>query len=96
MRKALVVLPIAIAGVLQRTGIDRRLRSWDAEPLASASVAQVHAAVLEDGTDVVITSRSPSQVLAALAASDRLDGVSLRAATLEDVFLELTGREYRE
>ena len=52
--------------------------------------------VEEDGTDVVITSRSPAQVVAALAAGDRLDGVSLRTATLEDVFLELTGREYRE
>ena len=52
--------------------------------------------VEEDGADVVITSRSPAQVVAALAAVDRLDGVSLRTATLEDVFLELTGRAYRE
>jgi ABC-2 type transport system ATP-binding protein len=52
--------------------------------------------VEEDGTDVVITTRSPAQVVGALAASDRLDGVSLRTATLEDVFLELTGRAYRE
>jgi ABC-2 type transport system ATP-binding protein len=52
--------------------------------------------VEEDGSEVVITSRNPAQVVSALAASDRLDGVSLRTATLEDVFLELTGREYRE
>ena len=52
--------------------------------------------VEEDGTDIVISSRSPAQVVAALAARNRLDGVSLRTATLEDVFLELTGRTYRE
>jgi ABC-2 type transport system ATP-binding protein len=50
----------------------------------------------EDGPDVIISTRSPAQVVAALAANDRLDGVSLRPATLEDVFLELTGRAYRE
>lgn len=53
---------VAIAGVLTRCGIDRKLRSWDPEPLASASVAQVHAAVLDDGTDVVVKVRRPGVV----------------------------------
>jgi ubiquinone biosynthesis protein len=53
---------VAIAGVLRRSGVDRGLRSWDPEPLASASVAQVHAAVLEDGTDVVVKVRRPGVV----------------------------------
>jgi ubiquinone biosynthesis protein len=53
---------VAVAGVLHRSGIDRGLRSWDPEPLASASVAQVHAAVLEDGTDVVVKVRRPGVV----------------------------------
>jgi ABC-2 type transport system ATP-binding protein len=34
-------------------------------------------------------------VLAALAEHDALSGLQVQGATLEDVFLELTGREYR-
>jgi ABC-2 type transport system ATP-binding protein len=34
-------------------------------------------------------------VLSALAERGALDGLQVRTATLEDVFLELTGREYR-
>jgi ABC-2 type transport system ATP-binding protein len=45
--------------------------------------------------DLVLTTRSPSVLVQALAERDRLDGVSVRTATLEDVFLHLTGREYR-
>ena len=52
--------------------------------------------VEEDASDVLISTRTPATVVAALAASNQLDGVSLRTATLEDVFLDLTGREYRE
>ncbi len=48
-----------------------------------------------DDDEVVIASRTPARVLTALAEADRLDGVSVRTATLEDVFLNLTGREYR-
>jgi ABC-2 type transport system ATP-binding protein len=34
-------------------------------------------------------------VIGRLAAERKLDGVSVRTGTLEDVFLSLTGREYR-
>ncbi|WP_134738344.1 ABC transporter ATP-binding protein [Nocardioides sp. 503] len=44
---------------------------------------------------VVLTTRSPGRVLALLAERDRLDGVRVQAGTLEDVFLDLTGRAYR-
>lgn len=36
-----------------------RLRDIDPEPLGAASIAQVHAAVLDDGTDVVVKLRRP-------------------------------------
>jgi ABC-2 type transport system ATP-binding protein len=45
--------------------------------------------------EVVVTTRQPARLVAALAERDALDGVSVRTATLEDVFLTLTGREYR-
>jgi ABC-2 type transport system ATP-binding protein len=48
-----------------------------------------------DGDEVVVTTHEPARLLSALAEVDRLDGVSVRTATLEDVFLHLTGREYR-
>ncbi|AXT86686.1 ABC transporter [Aeromicrobium sp. A1-2] len=55
------------------------------------------------GTDVVsaqdsaltITTRDPARILTALADEDALAGLSVKGASLEDVFLELTGREYR-
>ena len=51
--------------------------------------------VTVDGEEVEISTRTPARVLTRLAEADRLDGVSVRTATLEDVFLDLTGREYR-
>ncbi|MWA00171.1 ATP-binding cassette domain-containing protein [Actinomadura sp. LD22] len=51
--------------------------------------------VEDDGVSLTISTRDPSAVVAAMAAKDALDGVQIRGATLEDVFLELTGREYR-
>ncbi|MDT0201874.1 ABC transporter ATP-binding protein [Nocardioides sp. AE5] len=51
---------------------------------------------VEEGPDgLVLTTRAPAEVLTRLAADDLLDGLQVRAATLEDVFLEVTGREYR-
>jgi ABC-2 type transport system ATP-binding protein len=45
--------------------------------------------------EVVVATREPARLVAALAERGALDGVSVRTATLEDVFLTLTGREYR-
>lgn len=47
------------------------------------------------GDGEVITTREPAVELARLAEQGRLDGVRVQAGTLEDVFLSLTGREYR-
>ncbi|MDQ3107492.1 MAG: AarF/UbiB family protein [Actinomycetota bacterium] len=52
----------AIADVLDRSGVTAHLRSWNAKPMASASVAQVHEAVLDDGTEVVLKIRRPGIV----------------------------------
>jgi ubiquinone biosynthesis protein len=52
----------AIADVLDRSGVLSHLRSWNARPMASASVAQVHEAVLGDGTEVVLKIRRPGIV----------------------------------
>ncbi|WP_433335683.1 ABC transporter ATP-binding protein [Spirillospora sp. CA-294931] len=49
----------------------------------------------DDGVSLVISTRDPSAVVAAMAARNALDGVRIQGATLEDVFLGLTGREYR-
>ena len=58
----------AIAATLRRSGVLDAVRSWDREPIASASVAQVHAATLNDGTEVVIKVRRPGIV--GVVASD--------------------------
>lgn len=51
--------------------------------------------VSDDGVTLAITTRKPAPVLTALADRGTLDGLQVRTATLEDVFLDLTGREYR-
>lgn len=51
--------------------------------------------VQEDEVSLTIATRRPAPVLSALAERGTLDGLQVRTATLEDVFLDLTGREYR-
>lgn len=62
----------------------------EATATALAGADQVHV----DVTGVVISTTAPSRLVQSLAEVDRLDGVSVRTATLEDVFLDLTGRKY--
>jgi ABC-2 type transport system ATP-binding protein len=50
---------------------------------------------VEGSEGVVLTTRTPTRVIAQLAEDDHLDGVRVQTGTLEDVFLDLTGREYR-
>ncbi len=63
--------------------------------VATAAALPGADAVESDEEEVVISSRRPAVLLGALAEANRLDGVSVRTATLEDVFLHLTGRAYR-
>ena len=48
----------------------------------------------DDGT-LILTTDDPATMLSALAARNALEGLQVHTATLEDVFLTLTGREYR-
>ncbi len=57
-----------------------RLRDIDPEPIGAASIAQVHAAVLDDGTDVVVKLRRPG--LRARLRSD-VETMALAAAVAE-------------
>jgi ABC-2 type transport system ATP-binding protein len=52
--------------------------------------------VADDGSCLTIATREPATVLAALAGQRALAGLRAQGGTLEDVFLHLTGREYRE
>jgi ABC-2 type transport system ATP-binding protein len=51
--------------------------------------------VVDDTVSLTIATRTPAPVLSLLAERNALRGLSVRGATLEDVFLNLTGREYR-
>jgi ABC-2 type transport system ATP-binding protein len=59
-----------------------------------AGLPGVEHASAADGR-ATLTTREPAVVLTALAARDQLAGLQVKGATLEDVFLHLTGREYR-
>ncbi len=48
-----------------------------------------------EGTTLLLTTRQPSTLLTWLAERQALEGLQVQGATLEDVFLDLTGREYR-
>lgn len=63
--------------------------------LAAAAALAGDDPVDDDATGITITTRRPAEVLSALARRDALAGLSVRGASLEDVFLDLTGREYR-
>jgi ABC-2 type transport system ATP-binding protein len=64
-------------------------------PIAEARELFAATDVEEDEASLTIATREPSSVLMALAERQALAGLTVRKATLEDVFLNLTGREYR-
>lgn len=79
-------------------GLDAPARITVAPGTLSAAEAAEIPGVAEasEGIDgLVLVTREPGPVLGVLAAGDHLDGVSVQTGTLEDVFLALTGREYR-
>ncbi|GHF52036.1 ABC transporter ATP-binding protein [Kitasatospora xanthocidica] len=65
-----------------------------ARELLTAAGADI--ANLEDDTvSLSVSTRLPAPVLSVLAEQNALRGLEVRGATLEDVFLQLTGREFR-
>ncbi|MFJ8473244.1 ABC transporter ATP-binding protein [Kitasatospora sp. NPDC094011] len=65
-----------------------------ARELLTAAGADI--ANLEDDTvSLSVSTRLPGPVLGVLAEQNALRGLEVRGATLEDVFLQLTGREFR-
>jgi ABC-2 type transport system ATP-binding protein len=69
------------------------LTAADARALAGAGGGEQ--SVTDDGVSLTIATRDPAPVLAVLADRGALAGLRVQGATLEDVFLHLTGREYR-
>jgi ABC-2 type transport system ATP-binding protein len=64
-------------------------------PVDEAKQLFPDADVEDDGVSLTMSTRNPAVVLSTLAERNALRGLSVRGATLEDVFLTLTGREYR-
>jgi len=67
----------------------------DAIPLVDAEAIEGADAVHLDRDSLTLTTTRPEAVLAELARRGALEGLQVHGATLEDVFLDLTGREYR-
>ena len=67
-----------------------------AENTKHVSYADAGVDTAEEHPDrTVLSTRRPAEVLAELARRDALHGLTASGATLEDVFLSLTGRRYR-
>jgi ABC-2 type transport system ATP-binding protein len=64
-------------------------------PVEEATQLFPDAIVDDDGVSLTVSTHDPGPVLAVLAERNALAGLTVRGATLEDVFLNLTGREYR-
>jgi ABC-2 type transport system ATP-binding protein len=76
----------------QLTAVDAQALSPGADP---AGPVLADTDVADDGVSLTIATRDPAAVLAGLADRHALTGLRVQGATLEDVFLTLTGREYR-
>jgi ABC-2 type transport system ATP-binding protein len=93
-------------GRILRSGAPASLvRDLDAAARVSVASGAISAAdartlpgadeVTDDEVSLVIATHDASKVVKALAERGALEGVQIKGATLEDVFLDLTGREYR-
>ncbi|MEI2715296.1 MAG: ABC transporter ATP-binding protein [Nocardioides sp.] len=81
---------IAGLGQAQRILVDEGALGLE----AARTLAGVETAAVDNGT-LSLSTHDTAQVLRQLADRDALAGLQVTSATLEDVFLDLTGREYR-
>jgi ABC-2 type transport system ATP-binding protein len=90
------ILKLGPPAVLVR-GVDSPVRiSVESGQLTASEAGRLDdAAITDDGVSLTIATRDPAAVLAGLAGKNALTGLRVQGATLEDVFLDLTGREYR-
>ncbi|MGI5500440.1 ABC transporter ATP-binding protein [Lentzea sp. CA-135723] len=65
-------------------------------PAKLASTLPGAESVVDDGVSVTISTSDAGVTIKALGELDALSNAQVRTATLEDVFLHLTGRAYRE
>ncbi|WP_425559917.1 ABC transporter ATP-binding protein [Kitasatospora paranensis] len=78
-----------------RISVESGLLAADtARELFTGAGAEI-AALEDDGVLLSVSTHLPGPVLSVLAEQNALRGLEVRGATLEDVFLQLTGREYR-
>jgi ABC-2 type transport system ATP-binding protein len=91
------ILQLGAPAALVR-GLDTPVRISVESGLLTAADARAlapSAEVADDGVSLTNATRDPAAVLAGLADRHALTGLRVQGATLEDVFLTLTGREYR-
>jgi ABC-2 type transport system ATP-binding protein len=91
------ILQIGAPAALVR-GLAHPVRISVESGLLSAGEAQAvadGATVADDGVSLTFTTTEPAPILTRLADHKALTGLQVAGASLEDVFLQLTGREYR-
>ncbi|WP_025273776.1 ABC transporter ATP-binding protein [Haloglycomyces albus] len=81
------------------------IQELDAPTAVKISTGQLEAVNLDDLTAIdsvsengatVFRTRRPKELLVQLAEADALEGLTVRTSNLEDVFLNVTGREWRD
>src|ERR1022692_2192786 len=90
------ILQIGPPGVLIRElDFPTRITVESGPAAADARAALPADEVTDDGVSLAIVTRDPARALGWLANRGALAGLQGRGGPLEDVFLQLTGREYR-
>ena len=84
------------SGLLDAVTAGQLAASADSLPADSVSGSgSSDIGVSDDGVSLTFATRDPAVILADLAGRNAVAGLRVQGATLEDVFLQLTGREYR-